>query len=153
MAIFCLHLIAHNFTCNKKEHCSVIFRIPSIIPCLGSIFSDSSDHKIPSLYVAQVFIIFRQAWHYNLSYDRGTQSEPSRLFLLRLYCGNYRSSISRDIRIYSISLMDLGQNVWISYLFRSCRCAKHLVPRDLYKPDREAPLYNTVSSLPFLPIY
>ena len=102
MAIFCLYLTVHNFTCNKKEHCSVIFRIPSIIPCLGSIFfltlvttkyPHFMEHKYLLSSSEKRDIIF-------LSYARRTQSKPSRLFLLRLYCGNYRTSISRDTRIY-----------------------------------------------------
>jgi hypothetical protein len=102
MAIFCLYLIAHNFTCNKKvsiwnqvECFSVIFRIPFIISCLGVFYSDCGDHKIPSFYGAQRFvIIFRKTWQYILSYALF-------LFLWRLYCGNYRSSIFRGIRIHS----------------------------------------------------
>lgn len=104
MAIFCWHLIVHNFTCNKKEHCSDIFRIPSIIPCLGSTFfwllvitkfPYFMEHKclLPSS---------QKAWHI-LSYGRRTQtkSKPSRLFLLKaLIVGIGRSSISRGIRIY-----------------------------------------------------
>jgi len=52
-----------------------------------------------------------------------------------------------------ISLRDLSRNIRISYLFRSYRCANHLVALDLYKPGTEAPLYSTLSSLPFLPFY
>ena len=47
-----------------------------------------------------------------------------------------------------ISLGDLSQNLLVSYLFCSCRCANHLVPLGLYKSGRAAPLYSTQSSLP-----
>jgi uncharacterized membrane protein len=59
------------------EHCSVIFRILSTIPCLGVFYTDCSDHKTLSFYGAEgLVIIFSKTWHYILSMPDEPSQNP-----------------------------------------------------------------------------